>query len=70
MIPVPRTLTEAENLILTNLAEADPLPLGHFDTLMPAHLLGLAIARLSRAGIVATERGHIRLDPQMKKRGA
>ena len=68
--PIPRTLQEAENLILTELHDTPTLPLTHFDTLMPTHLLGLAIARLSRCGIVAVERGHIRVDQQMRKRGA
>ncbi|SKY11272.1 Uncharacterised protein [Mycobacteroides abscessus subsp. abscessus] len=68
--PIPRTLTEAENLILTELHTTDPLPLRHFDNLLPPSLLGLAIARLSRCGIVAVERGHIRVDQQMRKRGA
>ncbi|MCB0927085.1 MAG: hypothetical protein KDB70_04000 [Mycobacterium sp.] len=68
--PIPRTLTEAESLVLNELHQTAVLPLRHFDTLLPAHLLGLAIARLSRVGIVAVERGHIRVDQQMRKRGA
>lgn len=66
----PTTLIEAEDLILTELHQTAVLPLTHFDTLMPSHLLGLAVARLARAGIVAVERGHIRIDGQMTRRGA
>lgn len=68
--PIPRTLQEAESLVLTELHQTPVLPLTHFDQLLPAHLLGLAIARLSRCGIVAVERGHIRVDQQMTRRGA
>ncbi len=66
----PHTLTEAENLLLTELHNHTTLPLRHFDQLMPPSLLGLAIARLSRVGIVAVERGHIRVDQQMRSKGA